>query len=81
MLTLVCLFYQTNPIDNLQILAKPSKPSTQHFMWYGELARYPLNMKVKLQIVSFWSKLIDGKQSKLLSLIYRLLVDNNADFV
>jgi hypothetical protein len=49
------------------------KPSTQHFMCYGELGRYPLNMKVKLQIVSFWSKLIDGKQSKLLSLIYRLL--------
>ena len=42
-------------------------------MCYGELGRYPLNMKVKLQIVSFWSKLIDGKQSKLLSLIYRLL--------
>ena len=42
-------------------------------MLYGELGRYPLNITVKLKIVSFWSKLIDRKQSKLSSLIYRLL--------
>jgi hypothetical protein len=42
-------------------------------MLYGELGRYPLNITVKLKILSFWSKLIDGKQSKLSSLIYRLL--------
>jgi hypothetical protein len=42
-------------------------------MLYGELVRYPLNTTVKLTILSFWSKLIDGKQSKLSSLIYRLL--------
>ena len=42
-------------------------------MLYGELGRYPLNITVKLKMLSFWSKLIDGKQSKLSSLIYRLL--------
>ena len=47
------------------------KTSTPNFMLYGELGRYPLNITVKLKIVSFWSKLIDGKQSKLSSLIYR----------
>ena len=46
------------------------KTSTPNFMLYGELGRYPLNIKVKLKILSFWSKLIDGKQSKLLSLVY-----------
>ena len=49
------------------------KTSTPNFMLYGELGRYPLNITVKLKILSFWSKLIDGKQSKLSSLIYRLL--------
>jgi hypothetical protein len=44
-----------------------------NFMLYGELGRYPLNITVKLKILSFCSKLIDGKQSKLSSLIYRLL--------
>ena len=47
------------------------KTSTPNAMVYGELGRYPLT--VKLEILSFWSKLIDGKQSKLSSLIYRLL--------
>jgi hypothetical protein len=42
-------------------------------MLYGELGRYPLNVTVNLQIVSFRPKLIDGKQSKLSSLISRLL--------
>jgi hypothetical protein len=42
-------------------------------MLYGELGRYPLNITVKLKVLSFWSKLIDGKQSKLSSLIYGLL--------
>ena len=49
------------------------KTSTPNFMLYGELVRYPLNTTVKLTILSLWSKLIDGKQSKLSSLIYRLL--------
>jgi hypothetical protein len=49
------------------------KTSTPNFMLYGELGTYPLNITVKLKILSFWSKLIDGKQSKLSSLIYRLL--------
>ena len=47
------------------------KTSTPNAMVYGELGRYPLT--VKLKILSFWSKLIDGKQSKLSSLIYKLL--------
>ena len=41
------------------------KTSTPNFMLYGELGRYPLNITVKLKILSFWSKLS--------SPIYRLL--------
>jgi hypothetical protein len=54
------------------------KTSTPNFMLYGELGRYPLNITVKLKMLSFWSKLIDGKQSKLSSLIYRLLYLKNS---
>ena len=35
------------------------KTSTPNFMIYVELGRYPLNITVKLKILSFWSKLID----------------------
>jgi hypothetical protein len=66
--------------ENIDILEKPHvkfcklllnlKTSTPNCMLYGELGRYPLNITVKLKMLSFWSKLIDGKQSKLSSLIY-----------
>ena len=39
------------------------KTSTPNFMLYGELGRYPLNITVKLKILSFWSKLIDRKHT------------------
>ena len=50
------------------------KTSTPNCMLYGELGRYPLNITVKLKMLSFWSKLIDRKQSKLASLVYILLI-------
>jgi hypothetical protein len=61
--------------ENIDILDKVHvkfcnlKTSTPNFMLYGELGRYPLNIRVKLKIFSFWSKLNDGKQSKLSFLI------------
>jgi hypothetical protein len=66
--------------ENIDIIEKPHvklcklllnlKTSTPNVMLYGELGRYPLNIRVKLNILSFWLTLIDGKQSKLSSLIY-----------
>ena len=39
------------------------KNSTPNFMIYGELGRYPLQLNVKMRMISFWSKLISEKQS------------------
>ena len=36
---------------------------TTNVMVYGELGRMPLEMKIKTRIVSFWSKIITGKQT------------------
>ena len=38
---------------------------TTNVMVYGEYGRKPLEIKIKTQIVSFWSKLITGKPTKL----------------
>jgi hypothetical protein len=41
------------------------KTSTPSYMIYGELERYPIEIDVKVRIISFWTKLCCGKESKL----------------
>jgi hypothetical protein len=42
-------------------------------MIYGELGLYPLYIDIKQRMVSYWIKLIIGKQSKICSVVYRLM--------
>ena len=35
---------------------------TPSFMVHGELGRYPLTIDIKIRMVSYWAKFIDGKQ-------------------
>ena len=48
------------------------KPSTPNYMIYGELGRQPLDIDIKLRIVTFWGRIVCGKQSKLSCVIYKL---------
>ena len=43
-------------------------------MVYGELGRYPLEINIKTQSISYWSKFIAGKESKLANILYKLCV-------
>jgi len=52
------------------------KCSTPNFMVYGELGRYPIFVKVKLRMISFWCCLLDGNGQKISSLLYKLLYIN-----
>ena len=47
-------------------------------MVYGELGRLPLEIHVKLRMVSFWSKLVHD-ENKLSNLLYKLIfsINNN----
>jgi hypothetical protein len=49
------------------------KKSTPNFMVYGELGVYPLSVSVKVRMVNFWSKLVNGKESKLSNSLYRYI--------
>jgi hypothetical protein len=49
------------------------KVSTPNFMVYGELGRYPLEIDIKVRMISYWCKLIQGKQSKVSTIAYKLL--------
>jgi hypothetical protein len=49
------------------------KFSTPNCMIYGELGRYPLYIDIQQRMVSYWIKLITGKQSKICSVVNRLM--------
>ena len=46
-------------------------------MVYGELGRYPLEIYIKVSKDLYWCKLIQGKQSKLSTIAYKLLCVKN----
>ena len=52
------------------------KSSTPSFMVYGELGRYPLATDIKIRMVSYWAKFIDGKH-----IGQNLLMVNNQNFL
>ena len=60
------------------------KMSTPNYMIYRELGLYPMDTDIKVQIISYWARLLTGKQSKLSFLIYKymynLSLSNNINF-
>ena len=49
------------------------RSTTPNFMVYGELGRFPLEIRIKLRMISFWCKLVLN-ESKLSSILYRLML-------
>lgn len=47
--------------------------STPNFMVYGELCTFPLEIRIKLRMISFWVKLVQNEK-KLSSILYRLML-------
>ena len=45
--------------------------TTSHYMVYGELGRYPLNIYINVRMIAFWLKL--KSSNKLSSNVYQLL--------
>ena len=45
---------------------------TPNVMVYGELGRYPIDIDIKVRMISYWSKLFLGNQTKISSLSYKL---------
>ena len=47
-----------------------ARKSTQTYMIYDELGRYPIEITNKSRTIAYWSRIISSKQSKLSNLIY-----------
>ena len=51
---------------------------TPNFMVYEELRRYPLEIRVKIRMISFWNRLVNNNE-RMSSCIYRLLYSLNSN--
>ena len=60
------------------------KTSTPSYMIYGELGLFPIEIDVKLRMISYWARLLTGKETKLsylsYKILYNLFIDENLDF-
>ena len=48
--------------------------STPLNMIYGEIGRFPLEIQAKTRMIKFWSKILNGKNSKISHKIYKILL-------
>lgn len=59
------------------------KASTPSYMVYGELGIFPLKIDIKVRTISYWTRLLSGKEIKLpyisYKLLYKLFIDENYD--
>ena len=49
------------------------KSSTPNYMMYGELGRFTIDIYIKIRMVSFWARLLLGKETELSYLSYKLV--------
>jgi hypothetical protein len=49
----------------MQVVVKNKlKTSTPSYMIYGELGLFPIEIDVKLRMISYWARLLTGKETK-----------------
>ena len=49
------------------------KPATPKVMVYGELGRHLMEISVQTRMISFWAKVVCGKEDKLSHKFYKIL--------
>ena len=54
------------------------KQSTPTCMVLGETGRYPLSISIKCRMISYWSKLLCQKESKLSNIMYKVIYQYNS---
>jgi hypothetical protein len=48
------------------------KSFTPNYRVYGDLGRYPIYIDIKIWSISYWARLLSGKQAKFVNVFYRL---------
>ena len=72
------MYENTNIIEKLQIeflrYITNSKKSTPAYMLHAELGFKAVDVKIKTRMIGFWLNIVNGKESKLSKLLYKLLL-------
>jgi hypothetical protein len=50
------------------------KTSTPSYMIYGELGLFPIEIDVKLRMISYWARLLTGKETKFSYLSFKIFI-------
>ena len=61
-----------------------AKTSTPISFLHGELGRYPISITIQAKMISFWTRILNGKQNKFAAQIYNymmILPDNNFKWI
>ena len=56
-----------------------AKKSTPLYMLHGELGRYPIDILIKTRMISFWNRLVTGKEQKLSLTIYKYMINQQIE--
>ena len=71
-------YENTDIIENIHVTFMrrilPLKKSTPLYMLYGELGRKPLKFLIQQKIISFWARIVMGKQTKISFLLHELML-------
>jgi hypothetical protein len=71
-------YENTDIIENIHVTFMrrilPLKKSTPLYMLYGELGRKPLKFLIQQKIISFWARIVTGKQTKISFLLHELML-------
>ena len=54
---------------------------TPNFMIYGELGRFPLDINVKVRMITFWAKLVSSHENRIANCMYKLALSRSFPWV
>ena len=52
--------------------------SNPNFMIYGEVGIYPMPVYIELRMINFWSKMVNGNDSKIANILYKYMFLKNS---
>jgi len=70
--------FETVHNDFLRKLSN-AKKSTPIYMLHGEFGRHPIHILIKTRMISYWNRLVTGKEQKIALTIYKYMINQQIE--